>query len=78
MNGSDLKFAHVILCDIRRSSVLFSIFNFQISNLFSYWNRGALRSGKVWCLRFRLSRWQQGFESRCWSTLLITQFIEGE
>ena len=30
VNVIDLKFAHVILCAIRRSTVLFSNFNFQV------------------------------------------------
>ena len=34
MDGSDLKFAHVILCAIPRSTVLFSILNFQVFHLF--------------------------------------------
>ena len=33
MNGNDLKFSHVILYAIPRSTVLFSIFNFQVFQL---------------------------------------------
>ena len=36
VNGSDLKFAHVVLCAVRRSTVLFSIFNFQVFQLSTF------------------------------------------
>ena len=50
VNGSDLKFADVSLCDILRSTVLFAILNFELLpfpkshlnfKLESYWKQGA-------------------------------------
>ena len=40
VNGSDLKFAHVVLNAIRRSTVLFSTFEF--SNFHLFLNRNEL------------------------------------
>ena len=34
VNGSDLKFAHIILCATNRSTVLFSTFKFSNFHLF--------------------------------------------
>ena len=36
VNGSYLKFAHVILYAILRSTVLFLVFNFQVFQLYAF------------------------------------------
>ena len=81
--GSDLKFAHVILNAIRRSTALLSIFNFYLFlncapalNSRDTESKEHCAPGMVQRLRLRLSRWRHGFESHCGISVLLNHFTK--
>ena len=78
--GSDLKFAHVVLYVVRRSTVLFSIFNFQVFQLSpfpkshtsfkleSYWKQGPSSEPNIKLFR-RIGEYRSSIDKYTWTII---------